>query len=148
MPQQVIEWIGNHLGTVIVLGSIFIQITPIKINPWTTIFQWIGKTITDNACSKIDGIIVKITNLENEMKGNEKDRIRWEILSFANSCRSGHKHTKDEFDHIIRLHDKYEILVKETNDPNEVFTMEYNYVKEIYKKRLLKNDFLVAEGGE
>ena len=62
MPQQVIEWIGNHLGTVIVLGSIFIQITPIKINPWTTIFQWIGKTITDNACSKIDGIIVKITN--------------------------------------------------------------------------------------
>lgn len=59
---------------------------------------------------------------------NEKDRIRYEILSFANSCRNGVKHTKDEFEHIVELNTKYKKLLEETDDENGVFEIEYEYI--------------------
>ena len=73
---------------------------------------------------------------------NEKDRIRWEVLDFANSCRNGRRHTKDEFQHIITLNDKYKDLLKKTNDKNGVFDSEYDYIKDLYAERQQKNDFL------
>ena len=140
--QQVIEWIGKNLWTIIIVVSVFIQITPIKINPWSALFNWIGKTITGNACSKIDGLIDKVGKIEKDVKTNEKDRIRWEILDFANSCRNNRKHTRDEFQHIVALNDKYKRLLSETNDSNGVFEVAYNYIQDLYAERLEKNDFL------
>lgn len=140
--KTIIDWIGNHLWSIIIIVSIFIQITPIKINPWSALFKWIGKTITNDACGKIDGLISKIDKIENDVKTNEKDRIRWEILDFANSCRNNRRHTRDEFQHIVALNDKYKRLLKETNDINGVFEVEYNYIQDIYAERLEKNDFL------
>ena len=140
--QQVVEWIGKNLWTIIIVVSIFIQITPIKVNPWSALFKWIGKTITGNACSKIDGLIEKVEKIEKDVKTNEKDRIRWEILDFANSCRNDRKHTRDEFQHIVALNDKYKRLLKETGDSNGVFEVEYNYIQDLYAERLEKNDFL------
>jgi hypothetical protein len=95
--KDIVDWIGKHLWTIIILVSVFIQITPIKLNPWSSLFKWIGKMITNNACSKIDGLILKVGNLESTIDANEKDRIRWEILDFANSCRNDRKHSRDEF---------------------------------------------------
>jgi len=140
--QQVVEWIGKNLWTIVIIVSIFIQITPIKVNPWSALFKWIGKTITGNACNKIDGLIDKVEKIEKDVKTNEKDRIRWEILDFANSCRNNRKHTRDEFQHIVALNDKYKRLLQETNDTNGVFEVEYNYIQDLYAERLEKNDFL------
>jgi len=140
--QQVVEWIGKNLWTIVIIVSIFIQITPIKVNPWSALFKWIGKTITGNACNKIDGLIDKVEKIEKDVKNNEKDRIRWEILDFANSCRNNRKHTRDEFQHIVALNDKYKRLLQETNDTNGVFEVEYNYIQDLYAERLEKNDFL------
>jgi len=140
--QQIVEWIGKNLWTIVIVVSIFIQITPIKVNPWSALFKWIGKTITGNACSKIDGLIDKVEKIEKDVKNNEKDRIRWEILDFANSCRNNRKHTRDEFQHIVALNDKYKRLLQETNDTNGVFEVEYNYIQDLYAERLEKNDFL------
>lgn len=81
--------------------------------------------------------------LRAERKADEKDRIRYEILDFANSCRNGRRHTRDEFQHIIDLNDKYEKLLKETNDANGVFSEEYRYILEVYHRCLAENDFLI-----
>ena len=140
--QQVWTWIGNNLWTIVIVLSLFIQIAPIKINPWSAIIKWAGKLLMNEACGKMDSLITKINNIEKEMKENEKDRIRWEILDFANSCRNNHKHTKDEFEHIVTLNQKYRRLLQETNDDNGVFEMEYEYIQRLYAERLEKNDFL------
>ena len=94
--------------------SVFIQIAPIKINPWSHLFKWIGKLINSESDKKIDEVIKKVDLLKQELTEaqksideNEKDRIRWEILDFATSCRNGQQHTQDEFLHIITLNDKY-----------------------------------------
>lgn len=90
----------------------------------------------------MDDIIGKIENIEKDVMVNEKDRIRWEILDFANSCRHGRKHTRDEFQHIVSLHDKYLLLLEKTKDSNGVFEVEYKYIKNLYAERLAQNDFL------
>ena len=140
--QQVVEWIGQHLWTFVIIVSIFIQITPIKLNPWSALFKWIGKTITGDACNKIDGLISKVDQIEKDVMINEKDRIRWEILDFANSCHHGRRHSRDEFRHIVELNDKYKNLLEKTKDKNGVFEVEYNYIQDLYAERLEKNDFL------
>lgn len=73
---------------------------------------------------------------------NEKDRIRHEIFSFAESCRRGIHHTKGEFEHIIDLNEKYESLLEKTGDKNGVFTEEYHFILEIYHNCQHENHFL------
>ena len=129
--QQFIQWISNHPLTGIIVFTGLIQIAPIKINPWSALFKWISKAITGDACSKIDGLvekvnkidglIIKMDSIEENIAANEKDRIRWEILDFANSCRNSRKHTRDEYQHIIALNDKYRELLALTNDTNGDF---------------------------
>ena len=140
--QQVWEWIGKHLWTIIVIGSLFIQISPIKINPWSTIIKWAGKLIMNEACGKMDDLIKTVNNIDKEVKENEKDRIRWEILDFANSCHNHRKHTRDEFKHIIELNDKYNELLEKTQDRNGVFKAEYEYIQRLYNKLNEKDAFL------
>lgn len=150
--QQFIQWISNHPLTGIIVFTGLIQIAPIKINPWSALFKWVSKAITGDACSKIDGLVEKVNkidglitkmdSIEGNIAANEKDRIRWEILDFANSCRNGRKHTRDEYQHIIALNDKYRELLALTNDTNGVFEAEYEYIKKLYTERLEKNDFL------
>lgn len=134
---------------ILLILSFVIEITPIKINPWTKILKSIGKTITKDACGKVDGLITKIDQLErkfdkmeNDQIENEKDRIRWEVLDFANSCRNGRKHTRDEFQHIVALNTKYKSLLRQTNDENGVFEDEYNYIHDIYDELKRDNNFL------
>ena len=138
--QQVWEWIGRHLWQIIVIGSLFIQVSPIKINPWSALFKWIGKALTGDIKKQLDEIT-------KEVRDNEKDRIRWEILDFANSCHNGRKHTKDEFRHINKLNQKYIKLLQQTQDTNGEFEIEYQYIKDLYAERTRKNDFLKNREG-
>lgn len=140
--QQVWGWIGRNLWAIVVFGSLFIQISPIKINPWSAIIKWIGKLIMNEACGKMDDLIQVVNNIDKEVKENEKDRIRWEILDFANSCHNHRKHTRDEFKHIIELNDKYAKLLEKTNDRNGVFKVEYEYIQRLYNKLNEKDAFL------
>lgn len=146
---QVLEWCGRNFWAILIALSALIQITPIKLNPWTAIFKWIGEKVNhdlnekmNNFNTKLDTLTNDVNKLNTQRKEDEKDRIRWEILDFANSCRNGRKHTKDEFEHIIELNDKYKKLLKETNDKNGVFEAEYDYIYETFKERQRLNDFL------
>ena len=80
----------------------------------------------------------KIQEVSDRNDENEKDRIRWEILDFANSCRNGRKHSKEEYNHVIELRVKYEKLLEKTGDENGVFEEDYKYIQSLY----MEGDFL------
>ena len=84
----------------------------------------------------------KLNEMEKAIDENEIDRIRWEVLDFANSCRNKRRHTKDEFDHIISQNDKYHKLLDKYDMENGVFDAEYAYILRLYKKCQDENDFL------
>lgn len=147
--ETVLNYLVHNIAQILFIGSLIIQIAPIKINPWSALFKWLGKTITADSNKRIDSLIKKIekteasiAGLQKNMDENEKDRIRWEVLDFANSCRNGKKHTKDEYQHIITLNTKYKDLLKRTKDKNGVFEEEYKYIQKLYAERQEKNDFL------
>ena len=140
--EQVITWLIQNIIPLFCIGSVLVQVTPLKWNPITSFVKWFGKLITDDLTKKVDNLNDLVEDIQEQVDENEKDRIRWEILNFANSCRNGKLHTRDEFVHIIDLNDKYVLLLEKTKDKNGVFEAEYEYIKKLYADRLEKNDFL------
>ena len=140
--ERILDWIIHNFVQLFLIFSIFFQISPIKWNPISSFVKWIGKALTSSLDDKIDDIATSVDELRENVNINEKDRIRWEILDFANSCRNGRNHSHDEFKHIVELHDKYKALLEETGDKNGVFDTEYKQIQALYEERLQKNDFL------
>ena len=125
--QQIFEWLAGNWGLAVIASLGLVEFTPIKINPLSKLLKWVG--------DKVNGEMIKrIDKLEQDVNTNEMDRIRWEVLDFANSCRNGRGHTKDEFEHIITLVKKYEGLLEKCGKENGVFELEYEYIKQLYQK--------------
>ena len=140
--ERILDWLVHNFVQVLLIFSIFIQITPIKWNPISSFVKWIGKLLTHDINKKLENVEDSVEEIKSDIDANEKDRIRWEILEFANSCRNGINHSHDEFRHISDLHDKYVKLLKRTDDQNGAFNTEYEWIQTIYKKKLDQNDFL------
>ena len=133
--QKFMTWLGDYWLVAAILGAGLVEITPIKVNPLSWLLKWIG--------SKVNGEMIKrIDKLEANVDTNEMDRIRWEVLDFANSCRNGRRHTQDEFEHIVTLVKKYEGLLEKLGKENGVFEMEYKYIVKLYEKCQQENDFI------
>lgn len=132
--NEILNWLSSNIVQIIIILSIFIQISPIKWNPITSLFNWLGKTITAGVSNQVEEMNKTIDNIQKQIYTNEKDRIRWEVLDFARSCRNGQDHTYDEYKHIIKLNDKYQDLLAKTADKNGVFDNEFTYIKELFAK--------------
>lgn len=139
--QGFFQWIANNFGIVLtgltVLVGIMEKSKSIAWKPITKFFKWIGKTANQELYNKVDDVekqTMKIQKhmgqLEDKVDENERDRIRQEILSFANSLRDGKEHTKDEFQHIQELYYKYHEKLR----GNGLITEEYEYIRSIYLK--------------
>lgn len=129
-------------GISLIIILTLIEITPIKINPWKKIFRAIGRAINGDLNEKIESMSGKLGGMQETIDENEIDRIRWEILDFANSCRNGRRHTKEEFDHIITMHEKYIAILKRRGRTNGQVDLAYRYIEELYMKCQLEGDFL------
>ena len=103
MIKTIIEQYGVLLG---VLAMIGIEISPIKINPFT----WLG-----NICGKLLGIenlSKQIKKVDEKVDINERDRIRYEILQFSGSLRNGLTRTDNDYTHIEELYEKMKCILK------------------------------------
>ena len=145
----------NGMVSLGVVLSIFVEITPIKINPVSTLLKFIGSNINADFKAEISAVKTEIETtkesvqkIDNKVDNNEIDRIRWEILDFANTCRNKRKHTREEFLHIIALNEKYHKILDERGETNGQIDIEYDYIESIYRKCLENNSFLCANGDD
>ncbi|MCM1269378.1 MAG: hypothetical protein NC247_01965 [Ruminococcus flavefaciens] len=130
--EELIQFIKDLAGILAILG-IVIEITPIKINP----FSWIGARLNKS-------INKEITELRRDFEVTKANNMRWEILSFANSCRRGISHSKDEWHHILNIMKEYDEYTKEKDIVNGVIEEDSRYLRELYQERNHKNDFFVG----
>ena len=131
-----------------VILSIFIEVTPIKINPISMLLKFIGRNINAELKAEISAVKADVQKIDNKVDNNEIDRIRWEILDFANSCRNKRRHTREEFLHIINLNEKYHKILDERGMTNGQINIEYEYIEGLYRKCLEENSFLCANGDD
>ena len=122
--------------SVVIFGAItLIEIAPIKINPWAALFKWIGKMINGD-------LREQVMELKRDFEKKNVEDMRWEILNFANTCRRGTNHSKDEWRHVMdQLYD-YEKYTEKKGITNGVIEEDAHFLRELYHERNLKNDFL------
>lgn len=86
--------------------------------------------------------------LDNVEKSNDMQtvrQIRAHVLDFANSCMNKRKHTKNEFETIIKENTDYEALVKKYRLKNDVYKEDYEFIMNVYHD-CQKNGTFLNEG--
>lgn len=133
---QVVSWIWDHILQIVVVLSIFFEVSKIKLNPisWlmNSLFKPIRKDMADmknELNTKIDKMgadlkeeieslraqqsadMDKINSLIEATEMSDISRIRWEIIEFYNSIENDHKHRRDEYRHIKDDYRRYQDLI-------------------------------------
>lgn len=130
------------LLTLVIFLSIFIEIVPIKVNPISALFKWIGSVVNKDINEKLSGMSTQLDDVSNRIDIIEINDMRSTILDFANSCMNQRKHTKEEFEHMIDLHTQYEEKISEKGIKNGRMELAFKYISDLYTKCLNENSFL------
>lgn len=128
--------------SVLFVGSVFIQIAPIKVNPWDKLLKWAGDRINHNVNQKIDKLEEKLDDHIATDTARRVDDIRNTILVFANECQRGIVHSKEQFRFIVSKCDEYEQHVEEHHLKNGVITEATKLIKDTYQHHLKNDSFL------
>lgn len=77
-----------------------------------------------------------IEHMDEKIDSNEIDRLRWEIISFANSLRydDGQSATLEGYNHVFDAYGKYEKLLESLGRKNGKIDNEYAYIKIMYNE--------------
>lgn len=129
-------------GLLLVLMTL-VQIAPIKVNPWSALAKAIGKAVNADICHRLDGIEAKLDGHITMDDRRTADSRRAQILHFNNELLRPINHTKEEFIEILAKIDEYERYCEEHPEyPNNRAVLAIENIREVYKERLKKRDFL------
>lgn len=130
--------VGRIAGVIAAL-SIFIEITPVKINPISALLRWGGKQINKELMDKVNTLETKVGALEKS--GVIDCRVR--ILTFADEIRRGVRHSKETFDQVLSDIDTYERYCTEHPDfMNNKTVAAKAKILDVYSVCVDNNDFL------
>ena len=89
-----------------------------------------------------DDIKESILDLKHIVIDDKIDTIRWEILDFSSRIASNPnaKYSKEQFDHVFDIYEKYETILKENDLQNGRVDMSMQFVKNKYAE-LMENGF-------
>ena len=147
-------------GIVVFLTSVGIEVIPkIKWNPWSTLIKWIGARFNAKIDSKVDTIRgelkvldKKIDRVETELQKHiaesetkSLEDTRRDILDFCNACMNNRKHTKEQFDFVLKQCDKYKKYIKTNQIENGVIESAMREIQRIYDKCMQEHSFLREE---
>lgn len=134
--------ITNILAVLAALG-IGIEFTPfIKFNPISWAMKKLGKALNHETLEAMKDLRKKMDALDKDFTQKQIDDLRWNILDFASSCRNHHKHTKEEFNHVLDAHKKYEKILEAHGMQNGQIDEDFKYIQEIYNECMHEDSFL------
>lgn len=124
-------------GGLLLMLMTLIQVAPVKINPWSWLAKAIGKAMGIEAIEKkLDAHI----DMDDRRTA---DGHRARILHFNNELLRNIGHTKEEFIEALTEIDAYEKYCdKHPEYPNNRAVLAIENIREVYKERLKKHDFL------
>lgn len=143
MTLEAIKQAGLYGSGAIILLMTLIQISPIKINPWSWIGRCIGRAINGE-------VLEKVETLTRDVKQNKADDdeqwaslSRTHILRFGDEILHGISHSKEHFNQVLLDISKYEQYCKSHPQYiNNIATATIQQIKKTYQKCLDENNFL------
>lgn len=137
--QQIFYTTGGGILLLLTL----IQISPIKIDPWTAIFRAIGRAFNAELLKEVRDVR---STLDNHIKADDErnaDEHRARILRFNNELIREIPHTKEEFIDVLADIDYYESYCRDHPDyKNNRAVFAIANIGKSYTERLEKHDFL------
>ena len=102
-------------GGALLLFLTLVQITPIKVNPWSAVgkiirngMRAIGKSMNKDVMDKLESVQKELKDLgekhnklERRMDKDDADECRTRILRFADELRRDVKHSEEYFNQIL-----------------------------------------------
>lgn len=141
------EIIAGGGGLLIVLMTL-VQIAPVKVNPWSAIARAIGRAVNTEVLKELETVKKKLE--EHVIMDDQRvaDGHRTRILHFNNELLRDIKHTKEEYIEVLAEIDAYERYCSENpNYPNNRAVLAIENIRDNYKERLQKRDFLMEGNG-
>ena len=128
---------------VIAVFLTLVQISPVKVNPWSWLGKIIGRTLNAEVLEQQKQTQMKLSeHIRNDDKRNA-DTLRMRILHFNNELLREDLHTREEFIEILAVIDDYESYCRANPDyKNNRATHAIANIGRVYDERLEKRDFL------
>lgn len=128
-----------------------VQITPIKLNPWTFLAKHLGRAINGEVMQKVESMqkdLIKmhgdIDKIQLDCEKKQADDARNRILLFDDELRVHKKHSRELFDQILIDVDFYENFCNTHKDTykNSKATSAINNIRHVYDVVKEANDFI------
>ena len=141
------EWILQNLPAAALLisftGTTLIQVSPIKVNPWSWLARTIGRAINKEILENVSSMQETLDKHISKDDERYAKQCRLRILRFNDEILQNRRHTKEHFDEILGDITEYEIYCSEHKDyKNNKAVMAIHNVNRVYSECMAKNSFL------
>jgi len=126
------------------------EVTPIKLNPWSKIAEWLGKAANKEVLEQLKDQAETLKNVKastedlyEKLDQKDAEDARNHILRFGDEIKNKVRHSQEYFNQILDDITKYEKYCREHPDfKNERTASTEAIIKEVYQKCIKENDFL------
>ncbi len=144
--KEILTWSGGGLLLLLTV----VQIAPIKIDPWSFLFGWLGKAFCKPMMKELEQIktegqetrkvLEKHIAVDNERAA---DGTRQRILRFNDEVMRQMPHTQEHYIEVLKDIDDYETYCAAHEEyENNRSVMAIENIKTAYAGHLKNNDFL------
>ena len=113
--MTVSELCGWIIGGIVALSAI-VQISPIKLNPWSWIAKKVGHAVNKELLDKVDTLESDLKGMKDAQDERNAKSARTKILEFGDELYHDIKHSKEAFDDILDIITEYEQYCKDHPD--------------------------------
>ena len=143
MTLEAIKQILLGGGGVLLVLMTLVQITPIKLNPWSWIGKKIGRMLNGEVIDKVDSLGQELADHKAKSEERHATLCRAHILRFGDEVLHGIPHSKESYDSILLDIDSYEAYCeKHPGYKNNVAVATITHIKNMYQKHLQEDSFL------
>lgn len=133
--------------------SVVVEVAPIKINPWTTVFKYVGSIVNRGVYKKLDSIesatqrnAQSIEDIRSDMETrfdayDKQDKeyqavgMRNEIINFAENLKLGRVYSEKQFEYILDVVSKYNMHCEKYKIKNHYIDDAHDIIKSEMKER-------------
>lgn len=138
---EMVGWIAG----IVAVASTVIQITPIKVNPWSWLARKIGGAINHDTNEKVDKLAAQVTKLQNSVDESAAKLAREKILEFGDDLiyQPERRHSKDRFDDVVQHITEYDAYCAAHPEfKNHMTESTTKLILSTYEKCMTEHSFL------
>jgi hypothetical protein len=134
---------GGAVCAIVIIVLTLIQITPIKLNPWSWLGRKIGRLLNGEVLDKVDKLTTELEDHKTKSAEREATQCRSRILRFGDEILHGVLHSHEHYLQILLDIDEYEEYCDAHPDyRNNVAVATIKHIKKKYQQHLNDDSFL------